>query len=255
MDERDRERRDVKDESRAGGGTSAPMAGTPVTARRLASLAALGPADLRFVSTLKGRTAKAGSLLNADGGGTDGAGLILSGWCARVFSDAAGRWQITGILLPGDGFGLGGAPWAGDVQRVLALSPCVIADPSPLAQVIRLRPPLHAKLIEACQKLAWLEQTYMINHIVRLAGRSAYQRVAHFVSELHMRLSQVDLVSNGAFAMPLSQHVVAEALGLSGVHLNRIARQMKRDGLLDFPRGSVRVPDPARLAEVAGVAA
>lgn len=223
----------------------------PVTAKRLASLASLTTDDLKVIAGLKGRTLKPGTLLDGSSETAESATLILSGWCARVALTHDGTRQITGILLPGDGFGLGGAPWAGDRLSVLSLTPCVIVDATSIRNLIRLRSPAHSKLIEACHQLAWLEQTYALNHIVRLAGRTAYERVAHFIAELYIRMRDVGLVSDGTFATPIPQQVVADALGLSGVHLNRVARKLRSDGLVDFPRGVVYVRDLDMLLKVA----
>jgi CRP-like cAMP-binding protein len=236
---------------RAGGRRTAAIGGMPITAKRLDALASLTNEDLKVLSGLRGRTVKSDSLVAGDPPGSDCASLILSGWCARVSPGKDGHNQITGIMLPGDAFGLGGAPWAGDRLNVLTLTSCILVDATALRQLIRLRSPAHSRLIEACHRLSWLEQTYALNHIVRLAGRNGYQRVAHFLAELYSRMHEVDLVRNGSFPMPLTQKTIADVLGLSKVHLNRVTRQLTREGLVDFPRGGVRVPDIARLADVA----
>lgn len=220
--------------------------GMPAPVRRLAALANLTSDDFKVLNGLKGRTIVGGTVLDASS-----ASLILAGWCARISPDGGER-QITGFLLPGDGFGLGGAAWAGDELNVLTLASCVIVDAASLETLARLGTPAHANLAEACRRLAWLEQTYCLNHIVRLAGRSAYRRVAHLVVELYFRLLDVGMVRSGAFATPISQQVIADALGLSAVHLNRITRRLRQEGLVDFPRGVIRVCDPERLALIAG---
>lgn len=242
----------LTDTFRAGGARTAAIGGMPITAKRLDSFAPLSGEDLKVLGSLKGRTVKAGSTLCGQFTDPECASLILSGWCARISPERNDNHQITGIMLPGDAFGLGASPWAGDRLGVLTLTSCVLVDANPLRQLVRLRSPIHARLVDACHRLAWLEQTYALNHIVRLAGRNGYQRVAHLIVELYMRMGEVEMIRNGGFAMPLSQQTVADVLGLSKVHLNRVARQLKREGLVEFPRGAVFVPDLARLAEVAG---
>lgn len=242
----------LTDTLRAGGARTAATRGMPITAKRLDSFAPLSGDDIKILGSLKGRTVKAGSTICAQPTDPESASLILSGWCARVSPERNDQQQITSILIPGDAFGLGASPWAGDRLGVLTLTSCVLVDANPLRQLVRLRSPLHARLIEACHQLAWLEQTYALNQIVRLAGRNGYRRVAHLIVELYMRMEEVGLTRNGVFAMPLAQQTVADVLGLSKVHLNRVARQLKREGLADFPRGAVCVPDLARLADIAG---
>ncbi len=226
--------------------------GMPAPAKRLEALASLTDGDRQFLSSLKGRTVRAGSMIAADEAKPPPASLIVSGWCARVSRDKDDQHQILSVLLPGDAFGLEAAPWAGERLSVLALTTCVLVDAAPLQQIIRLRSHAHSQLVEACQRLSWLEQNHVLNQIVRLAGRGGYQRVAHFIVELYVRMLDVNLVRNNAFPMPLSQQTVAAVLGLSKVHLNRVTRQLQREGLVEFPRGAVRVPEFARVAEIAG---
>ena len=116
--------------------------------------------------------------------------------------------------------------------------------------MIRPRSPTYARLIEACERASWLEQIYALNQIRRLSGLSAYERVGHFFAELFVRLGHVGLVQNNAFELPIKQQAIADVLGLSGIHFNRILGQMKRDGLIDLPRGAVQIPDPKRLAAI-----
>ncbi len=225
--------------------------GLPVTVRKLAALAHLTDEDRRLLASLRGRTVKAGSVVPAQGPDAPAASLILSGWCARISPAKNDRHQVISVMLPGDAFGLGASPWAGDQLSVLTLTACVLVNAVPLQQVIRLRSPVHSQLVEACHRLSWQEQTHSLNHIVRLAGRDGYQRVAHLIADLYMRMQEVDLIRDKAFAMPLAQKTLAAMLGISKVHLNRVTRQLQREGLVEFTRGAVRVPAFASLADVA----
>ena len=54
------------------------------------------------------------------------------------------------------------------------------------------------------------------------------------------------------FDCPLSQFVLADALGLTAIHVNRVLRQLREQDLLTLRKGSVRVHDPIRLRKLAG---
>jgi Crp-like helix-turn-helix domain len=213
-------------------------------------LAPLTTDDLGMLSGLKGKPVHAGKLVHR-GADDDAAFYVLSGWCARMSTNAGGGKIVT-LLLPGDGFGLGAHPWAGDSLPVCALSDSVVLDAGAIRGAVRAHSVPHARLIEACERASWLDQTYALNHIVRLSGQNAYQRVAHLVAELFERLGNVGLAEQDRFILPVRQQVIADFLGLSGVHFNRIARQMKHDGLIDFLRGAVCVLDSAKLKELTG---
>lgn len=221
----------------------------PPAALKLSRLGHLTDDDLRLLGGLKSRKIIAGQILSTKEA-LDQAWILVSGWCARVPSADVSTLQITSLMLPGDGFGFACTPWAGDNLPVRAITECVLMDATSIRRAIRIRAPAHLRLNEACQRAEWLEQSYLLNHITRLGRRNLYARVAHFLTELHARLADVGLANNGSFDLPLTQRVLAEMLGLSGVHLNRITRAMTRDGLVEFPRGCVHIPDAERLAAI-----
>lgn len=229
---------------------AALIGGVPAAARKLSRLAQLSDDDLKLLSGLRGRTVNAGHLFETHES-SDQAWILLSGWCARVPSSAEATLQIANLILPGDGFGYGCRPWSGDSLPVRTLTECVMVDAGPVRHAIRIRAPAHIRLTEACQRAASLEQCYLLQHLLRLGRRNLQGRVGHFLSETHARLAEVGLTHVGGFDFPLTQRVLAEMLGLSGVHLNRITRAMQRDQLVAFPRGSIRISDTHKLASMA----
>ena len=68
--------------------------------------------------------------------------------------------------------------------------------------------------------------------------------------ELHDRAAAAGLADDGRFLLPLTQEVLADALGLSVVHVNRVLQQLKRDRLIELHGGRARLLDRARLAMV-----
>ena len=76
--------------------------------------------------------------------------------------------------------------------------------------------------------------------------------MAHFLLELGSRLMLVGLADKTGFACPLTQYHLADALGLSAVHVNRVLRHLRDDGLVTFQKGQVVFDDIERLREMAG---
>ena len=91
----------------------------------------------------------------------------------------------------------------------------------------------------------------MVEHLVDLGRRNALERTVHFLLELGARLRLVGLGSQAGYACPLSQYLLSDALGLSAVHVNRILRQLREDGLLTFRNGRVTFDDFDRLVTLA----
>jgi CRP-like cAMP-binding protein len=75
--------------------------------------------------------------------------------------------------------------------------------------------------------------------------------VAHFLLELSARLTLVGLGSKAGYACPLTQYLMADALGLSSVHVNRVLRKLREAGLVTFRDGFVTFDDYDRLAAFA----
>jgi len=78
------------------------------------------------------------------------------------------------------------------------------------------------------------------------------ERTAHLLLELYDRLHIVGLADNGSFACPLSQNVLADALGLSTIHVNRVLRQLRERGLVTVKNQTVVIEDMPATKMLAG---
>jgi CRP-like cAMP-binding protein len=83
-------------------------------------------------------------------------------------------------------------------------------------------------------------------------GRSGSEkRIAHLFCELYTRLEMVGLTIDGTFALPLTQHDLAEAAGLTAVHVNRVLRDLREGGVPFLKSKTAHVLDFAKLAKIA----
>jgi CRP-like cAMP-binding protein len=64
-------------------------------------------------------------------------------------------------------------------------------------------------------------------------------------------MGNIDREHGGQFAMPLTQQDLAEALGLTAVHINRVVRQLMKERVLEISKGQVTVLDLSALKEIA----
>jgi CRP-like cAMP-binding protein len=83
------------------------------------------------------------------------------------------------------------------------------------------------------------DEAMVVEHLVGLGRRSAIERMAHFLLELGARLRLVGLGDKSGYLCPLSQYILADALGLSAVHVNRVLRELREGGMLTFSKGRV----------------
>ncbi len=70
--------------------------------------------------------------------------------------------------------------------------------------------------------------------------------------ELYLRARNVGLIDQNQFEMPLSQALLADSLGMTAVHLNRVLKKLRLDGAMTIKRGSLTINDPVALLQMAG---
>jgi CRP-like cAMP-binding protein len=87
--------------------------------------------------------------------------------------------------------------------------------------------------------------------ILSIGRRSALARIAHLLCELFVRLDLVGLADGDGYALPLTQADLADSTGLTSVHVNRMLRRLRDDGLCTFRGGRVTIQDWERLQRIA----
>ena len=70
--------------------------------------------------------------------------------------------------------------------------------------------------------------------------------------ELAERLDLIDLATLNEFRCPLTQNLIADALGLTSIHVNRVLRQLREQELLTVERGTVRIHNLPGLRKLSG---
>jgi CRP-like cAMP-binding protein len=155
---------------------------------------------------------------------------LISGWALRQTFVADGKRQISGFLIPGDP--LEPFSYIGEVvsSGIVAITPVELLD---IAKITNSRGTNALPVIERFGAIVAREHLrYYRNQMVRLGGHSALQRLAHLLLELQERLLSVGLVNQGLFEFPLTQEMLADALGLHVVHVNRTMKQLRDGGLV-----------------------
>ena len=211
-------------------------------------LAALAPLDAFAQAALadaaqRSRSLKPGRELIAEGVPIASPMLILDGWAARTRFLTDGRRQIMSLLLPGDLIGNCRQQRALSVSTVVALSSLTIcAAPSSG----------YPALEEAYHVSHALDEAYLLAQITRLGRLNAEERVVDLMLELCDRLTLCGLVSDGGFAWPLTQSALADALGLTSVHVNRTLQQLRGRGDVVLRTGRLQLTNPTKLAQRVG---
>jgi CRP-like cAMP-binding protein len=175
--------------------------------------------------------------------------IMLSGWACRYKTLQDGRRQIVNFLLPGDTCDAHLYFLSEMDHSIGALTPVTYAD------IERSR---FEELIAGDRTVAealWCE-TLVTNAIQRewainLGRRDALERVAHLFCEVFERLRCVDLVDGTSCSFPVTQMDMADATGLSVVHLNRTLQELRGAGLITLKDRNLTIHDLDALREVA----
>ncbi len=177
--------------------------------------------------------------------------MLVSGWACRYRQLADGRRQIVCFVLPGDFVGPVVQPRLPSSCAVAAITQVETASAKPLADAAEATDSPYPGLAHVVRMTAQLQESLLSDQIVRLGQQSASARFAHLMLELGSRLYRLGLAEINRFAMPLTQEVLADALGLSVVHLNRTLQQLRRDGLLTLKSGVITFPQPDKIRVLA----
>ena len=221
-------------------------------ARKLNAFVALSERELGVLAELQSAPIriKRGKELVHEGQTGHMAYILLAGWACSFKLVPDGGRQIIRFPLPGDWIGLRSALLRISDHCFSALTDAVVSsiDASRMLRIFEEVPRLGVAILWATSQ----DEAMVVDHLVSLGRRSAIERTAHFFLELHERLRRVGLAANGEFACPLNQYVLADALGLSAIHVNRVLRQLRERGLLALKAGTMTIHDHDGLMTLAG---
>lgn len=163
------------------------------------------------------------------------------GWLARYKILHKGSRQIMDFILPGQVFGLQACVFKRSLYSVITITESTLSTiPLDMVDDVFERDPVLAK---ALFWSATYEEAILGEHLIDAARRSAYERVSHLLLELFVRLNGVHLTDDMTFSIPLTQELIADALGLTTVHVNRTLRALRQDKLIAMDGHSVTILD------------
>jgi CRP-like cAMP-binding protein len=83
--------------------------------------------------------------------------------------------------------------------------------------------------------------------IANIGRRDAHTRMAHLLCEFALRLKVAGLGERDSYELPMTQEQLADATGLTPVHVNRTLRALDQEGLISRDKRAVRISDWKRL--------
>jgi len=87
--------------------------------------------------------------------------------------------------------------------------------------------------------------------VVNIGQRDSRSRIAHLLCEFAYRLNAQALHAGDIYELPITQEQLADATGLTPVHVNRVLQALQREGLIERDRRMIRFPNWERMRDVA----
>jgi CRP-like cAMP-binding protein len=196
------------------------------------------------------KTFEAAKYVVREGSSASHSALIVSGFAIRHKLTVDGDRQIVSVHVPGDFIDLEGSLLTTADHNVQALTRCELA----LVPVDAIRKLIHTHPMVA--HAMWVDTlvdaSIYREWVMNVGRRDARARVAHLLCEFARRLEVVGLGSNDGYELPMTQEQLADATGLTSVHVNRTLKGLEADRLVERNKRHVGIPDWERLRTVAG---
>jgi CRP-like cAMP-binding protein len=221
--------------------------------RRLALFEPVAAVQLEAMQAhrLEQREYPAGTLIYSQDSRLDESFTLFQGWVIlhRTLSD--GRRQVLRFALPGDFIGFQpdpDGPILHSAQALTTVRVCAFKRDA-LMDMFRQHPMLAIQM-------AWItsrDEAIAHDHLTSLGRRPAKERIAQLFLELHHRLGARGPVDERAgIPVPLKQEHIADALGLTTIHVNRTLRALREAGLAVLRGGMLRIQNRPALVEMTG---
>ena len=189
-----------------------------------------------------------GSYLVREGTVPSVCSVLVDGFAYRQKVTGEGARQILAVCIPGDAVDLQNIFLDVSDHSVQLLTQAHVADiPREALQALVLtRPAIGTAIIE----LALVEASILREWVVNVGRRDARARIAHVLCEFAVRLEARGLTTNHGFELPMTQEQLADATGLTSVHVNRVLKSLEADGYINRKRRQIHFDDWRALQDV-----
>ncbi len=192
-----------------------------------------------------------GQCLFEQGDRSDFVYLLIDGWAFRYRTLNDGRRQIVDFALPGALLGFGPSRLlTHGVEARTVCDLCVIPR-ARFDEILMRVPALAFRLIQTLAQ----NEAIALERLMTIGRQSARERIAHLLVELVARARQAGLrVTDKGFTLPLTQTHIADATGLTSVHVCRTLAELRKDAVVLLRTGKLQILDIRQLIAEAGFA-
>jgi CRP-like cAMP-binding protein len=174
--------------------------------------------------------------------------VLLQGYSVRHKMTGDGSRQILSINIPGDALDFQNVFLTESDHNVQMLTRGVVADiPMHAIQELVLG---YSEVGRSILTMALAEASIFREWAVNIGRRDSRSRIAHLLCEFAYRVDAQGLCPSGIYELPMTQEQLADATGLTAVHVNRVLQALQREGLIERERRMIRFPSWERMRDV-----
>lgn len=193
---------------------------------------------------------EAGAIIMHEGSSTPHLYTVLSGWGFRQKGTEEGKIQILNFILPGDLIGLQSAIMGEMDHSVVALTPmrlCVF-ERKDVWEIFRQHPSLAFSMTWHASK----EERMLDRTLLSVGQQTGLKKVALLMLLLLDRARALNLAQEHSARLPVTQTHIAQALGLTNVHVSRMLTLLAQRGIMEFRNGLLTIHDRPRAEALSG---
>ncbi|HEY0600308.1 Crp/Fnr family transcriptional regulator [Brevundimonas sp.] len=218
--------------------------------RRLEQIADLPEDDRQAVLALphRIRTVEASTYLTREGDLPTVCGVLGSGFAYRQKLTGDGVRQIVALHIPGDAMDLQHLflDVADHSVQMLTRGEVAFVPRRDLQDLIDARPLVRNAVMTSVLVEASIFREWVLN----VGRRDARTRLAHLLCEFAIRMEAQGLADGDGFELPITQEQLADAVGLTPVHVNRTLKSLEADGLITRNKRNIAFPSWERMRDV-----
>jgi CRP-like cAMP-binding protein len=218
-------------------------------ARQLRRHSSFSDEDVAAVRALphKLRVLEPSSYIIREGDPPTRCAVLVSGFAYRQKTTGDGARQIIALQIPGDALDFQNLFLDVSDHNVQMLTRGTVADVSraSMQELALTRPAVGRAILISTLVEASIFREWVLN----VGRRDSRSRIAHLLCEFAVRLEAQGLTQPGGFELPMTQEQLADATGLTSVHVNRVLRILELDGLITRNRRSIQFPSWQRIRD------
>jgi CRP-like cAMP-binding protein len=220
-------------------------------ARNFSRYGELGARDVAFLTRFEERLEHypAGVDVIVQGVPANHLFVLRSGWCFVKYDQPDGSRQVLDVCHGGDIVGMREVCFQRSINGMQTLTDAVLC-PFPKAYLTEMF--AHYPRLAGILFLAGMRrEALLIERVVNLGRRSAFERLCHFVTEMKQRADHIADAEVAGFDVPIPASLLADILGMSEMHVYRMLKRMHEEHLASFDNGRFTLHDAAGLRKAA----